>query len=98
MLVIFQGDPIENAKGGGLSRTSLVIEGVLFPLGQMVDASSLSARMKQKLQNNPHFEVMGVAPQPASFAPSAEQSEDAADAAETEAHVQRARAKKQKPE
>lgn len=66
MLVIFQGDPIEHAQGGGLSRTSVTIDGVLFPMGQAVDASALSPKQKEKLGRNPHFEVLGDAP---AFAP-----------------------------
>lgn len=66
MLVIFRGDPNEYEKGEGLSRTSITIDGVLFPMGQAVDASTLSPKQKEKLGRNPHFEVLGDAP---AFAP-----------------------------
>lgn len=99
MLVIFKGDPIELERGSGLSRTSITIEGVTFYLNQAVDASALSDRVKQKLRNNHHFEVMSAAAPPAS-APAAEApaevGDDAAEDAETAAHVERAANKRKK--
>lgn len=70
MQVIFRGDPIELARGEGLSRMSLDLWGAHFPMGQPVDVSHLSDGFKARLRNNAHFEVVAEAtpapiPQPA---------------------------------
>lgn len=82
MLVIFKGDPNEHAKGEGLSRTSITLDGVYFPMGQAVDASALPARAKDKMRRNPHFEVLGDAP---AFALAPSVLDDADEQAEIEA-------------
>lgn len=58
MHLIFLGDPQELQRGGAISRQSIEIEGVLFRMGEVVDASGLSPRMRSKLANNPHFKVV----------------------------------------
>lgn len=67
MRVIFQGDPNEiegMAKGLGLSRTSTVMFGVVFPMSAEVDVSHLSEVQQRKLANNSHFRVAGVDAEP----------------------------------
>lgn len=58
MYVVFRGDRIELERDGGLSRTSITIEGVTFRLGERTDASGLSPKAQAKLANNHHFEVV----------------------------------------
>ena len=96
MQAVFKGDPIEWANGGGLSRTSIVIEGVLFPMGQPVDASALSEKTKAKLANNPHFEVLSAVAQPASapVAVAPAEDDDAEEQAAAAAHAERAAKRK----
>jgi hypothetical protein len=60
MQVIFRGDPLERARGQGISRTAITIEGVIFVLDEPRDASSLSDRAKRKLAANNHFEVVAA--------------------------------------
>lgn len=98
MQVIFRGDPIELERGGGLSRTSITLEGVTFKLGVPTDASGLSPKLQGKLSTNNHFEVVAeddasvVAPA-AAGAP--EQSDaDAEEAEATAAHAERASKRK----
>jgi hypothetical protein len=96
MQVIFRGDPIELERGGGLSRTSITLEGVTFKLGVPTDASGLSPKLQGKLSTNNHFEVVAeddasvVAPAAALAADPTEASADADEAAATAAHVARA--------
>lgn len=61
MIIIFRGDPAELERGAGLSRQSIELEGVVFPMGVAVDASSLSERLQSKLRTNNHFEVVEAA-------------------------------------
>lgn len=58
MLVIFRGDPAELARGEGLSRLSLDLWGVHFPMNATVDVAHLTIAQQQKLARNPHFEVV----------------------------------------
>jgi hypothetical protein len=60
MQVKFIGDPAETAKGGGLSRTSLEMFGIVFAMGEVVDVSALSGVQRSKLAGNPHFEVVAA--------------------------------------
>lgn len=68
MKLIFRGDPLELERGGSLSRQSITIEGVMFPLNQPVDASGLSDRTRAKLAANSHFEVVSEVEAPAAEA------------------------------
>lgn len=81
MKLIFRGDPNELQSGGALSRQSLTLEGVFFPMNVAVDASSLSERLKAKLKNNGHFEVVEDA---APAAPAAEEPAPPAEGDDTE--------------
>lgn len=58
MKLKFIGDPIELANGGGISRQTIEIEGVLFVMGQPRDCEGISQRMLGKLMNNTHFELV----------------------------------------
>lgn len=58
MIIIFRGDPIELERGGALSRQSITLEGVTFPLDKPTDASGLSQKLQAKLRVNNHFEVV----------------------------------------
>lgn len=69
MHVIFRGDPLELARGEGLSRTSLPLWGLTFPMGVAVDVSSLSLEQQAKLSRNSHFEVVSDAAPAAEAAP-----------------------------
>lgn len=98
MQVIFRGDPIELERGGGLSRTSITLEGVTFKLGVPTDASGLSPKLQGKLSTNNHFEVVAEddvavvdeATEPAAVEADADAEEDVA----TAAHVERASKRK----
>lgn len=52
MIVRFTGDPSE--IDGGASQ-SLEMFGVVFPRGEAVDVSALSADLQAKIANNTHF-------------------------------------------
>lgn len=58
MRVVFRGDPVELERGQGLSRTSLDLWGVHFPMNVAVDVSHLDADMQRRLSRNPHFQVV----------------------------------------
>lgn len=58
MHLIFIGDPAELERGGALSRQSITIEDVVFPVGQAVDASALPEKLLAKLAKNSHFKVV----------------------------------------
>ena len=99
MQVIFRGDPIELERGGGLSRTSITLEGVTFKLGVPTEASGLSPKLQGKLRTNNHFEVVAeddgavVVSPVAAEAP--EQSDtDAEEDAAAAAHAERASKRK----
>ena len=61
MFIRFLGDPIELARGGGLSRTSIEVSGLVFKMGEPVDVSALPAAAQAKLAGNPHFEIVAGA-------------------------------------
>lgn len=58
MQVVFRGDPLELERGESLSRLSLDLWGVHFPMNQAVDVSHLSVDQQRKLSRNAHFEVL----------------------------------------
>lgn len=90
MQLIFRGDPLELARGAGLSRQSVTIEGVTFVMGVPTDASGISERMRGKLAKNTHFEVV------AEESPSEPESEAAAEEREAAELAERLKAKRGK--
>ncbi len=103
MKFVYTGDPAELEADRGLSRTSTVMFGKLFPMGAEVDVSDLNQDQLRKLLGNAHFRDASVAGSraqlfiPASVAPAAadaggeaDQEEEAAAAA----HAERAKTRK----
>lgn len=107
MKFVFTGDPAELEAERGLSRTSTVMFGKLFPMGAEVDCSDLHQDQLRKLLGNREFTEASVAGGmraqliiPASVAAAsaaaADAVEDEDEAAAAAAHAERAAAKKNK--
>ncbi len=107
MKFVFTGDPAELEAERGLSRTSTVLFGKLFPMGAEVDCADLNQDQLRKLLGNPEFKEASVAGGvraqliiPASVAAASAAPADAGDedeeAAAAAAHAERAAAKKTK--
>ncbi len=106
MKFVYTGDPAELEAERGLSRTSTVMFGKLFPMGAEVDCADLNQDQVRKLLGNPEFKeasvVGGMRAQliiPASVAASVAADagdEDADEAAAAAEHAARAAAKRKK--
>jgi hypothetical protein len=103
MKFVFTGDPAELEADRGLSRTSTVMFGKIFPMGAEVDVSDLNQDQLRKLLGNREFMDASVAGGmrgpliiPASVASAADAGVDGEEEAAVAAHAERAAAKKTK--
>lgn len=108
MKFVYTGDPAELEADRGLSRTSTVMFGKLFPMGAEVDCGDLNQDQLRKLLGNREFTEASVAGgmraqliipasvAAASAAPADVGDEDAEEAAAAAEHAARAAAKRKK--